>query len=86
VSTTAPPLAPPCSAAFQALQPSYQDADDEAYIYLMNPTGEIVQRDRLRTEITLAPELGVAATAVTAAVMIVVGGLVVDEWGHGQAF
>ena len=52
----------------------------------MNPTGEIVQRDRLRTEITLAPELGVAATAVTAAVMIVVGGLVVDEWGHGQAF
>jgi urease accessory protein len=39
----------------QALPPSYQDGDDEAYVYLLNPTGGIVQGDRLHTAITLAP-------------------------------
>jgi urease accessory protein len=38
----------------QALPPTYQDADDEAYLYLLNPTGGIVQGDRLHTEIALA--------------------------------
>jgi urease accessory protein len=38
----------------QALPPSYQDEDDEAYLYLLNPTGGIVQGDRLLSEITLA--------------------------------
>ncbi len=27
----------------QVLPPSYQDADDEAYVYLLNPTGGVVQ-------------------------------------------
>jgi len=39
----------------QGLPPSYQDGDDEAYVYLLNPTGGIVQGDRLQTAITLAP-------------------------------
>jgi urease accessory protein len=39
----------------QALPPSYQDGDDEAYLYLLNPTGGIVQGDRLQTAITLEP-------------------------------
>ncbi len=33
----------------QALPPSYQDGDDEAYVYLLNPTGGVVQGDRLHT-------------------------------------
>jgi len=39
----------------QGLPPSYQDGDDEAFVYLLNPTGGIVQGDRLHTSITLAP-------------------------------
>jgi len=39
----------------QGLPPSYQDGDDEAFVYLLNPTGGIVQGDRLHTAITLAP-------------------------------
>jgi len=39
----------------QGLPPSYQDGDDEAYLYLLNPTGGIVQGDRLQTVITLEP-------------------------------
>lgn len=39
----------------QVMPPSYQDEDDEAYIYLLNPTGGIVQGDRLQTSIALAP-------------------------------
>jgi len=39
----------------QCLPPSYQDEDDEAFLYLLNPTGGLVQGDRLRIEITLAP-------------------------------
>lgn len=39
----------------QLMPPSYQDDDDEAYFYLLNPTGGIVQGDRLLTEITLSP-------------------------------
>jgi urease accessory protein len=39
----------------QVLPPSYQDADDEAYVYLLNPTGGVVQGDRLRTDVTLMP-------------------------------
>jgi urease accessory protein len=39
----------------QVMPPSYQDGDDQAYIYLLNPTGGIVQGDRLETEIALAP-------------------------------
>lgn len=39
----------------QVMPPSYQDADDEAYFYLLNPTGGIVQGDRLLTEVTLSP-------------------------------
>ncbi|PYM04422.1 MAG: hypothetical protein DMD82_14475 [Candidatus Rokuibacteriota bacterium] len=39
----------------QVMPPSYQDDDDEAYFYLLNPTGGIVQGDRLLTEITLSP-------------------------------
>ena len=38
----------------QALPPAYQDHDDEAWLYLLNPTGGLVQGDRLRTELTLA--------------------------------
>jgi urease accessory protein len=39
----------------QVLPPSYQDADDTAFVYLLNPTGGIVQGDRLTTCITLEP-------------------------------
>lgn len=39
----------------QGLPPSYQDGDDEAYVYLLNPTGGVVQGDRLQTAITLEP-------------------------------
>lgn len=39
----------------QVMPPSYQDDDDEAYFYLLNPTGGIVQGDRLLTEVTLSP-------------------------------
>jgi len=47
----------------QVMPPSYQDGDDEAYIYLLNPTGGIVQGDRLETEIVLDPGArGVAST------------------------
>jgi urease accessory protein len=35
----------------QVLPPSYQDEDDEAYVYVLNPTGGIVQGDRLLTEV-----------------------------------
>jgi urease accessory protein len=35
----------------QVLPPSYQDEDDEAYVYLLNPTGGIVQGDRLLVEV-----------------------------------
>lgn len=37
----------------QVMPPSYQDDDDEAYVYLLNPTGGIVQGDRLETEVVL---------------------------------
>jgi urease accessory protein len=39
----------------QALPPSYQDGDDEAYVYLLNPTGGVVQGDRLHTTLSLSP-------------------------------
>jgi urease accessory protein len=39
----------------QVLPPSYQDDDDTAFVYLLNPTGGIVQGDRLTTEVTLEP-------------------------------
>jgi urease accessory protein len=39
----------------QVLPPSYQDADDQAYVYLLNPTGGLVQGDRLCTEVAMAP-------------------------------
>jgi urease accessory protein len=39
----------------QVMPPSYQDGDDEAWIYLLNPTGGIVQGDRLTSEIVLEP-------------------------------
>jgi urease accessory protein len=39
----------------QVLPPSYQDEDDEAYLYLLNPTGGIVQGDRLLTEVMVEP-------------------------------
>ena len=37
----------------QVMPPSYQDDDDQAYVYLLNPTGGIVQGDRLETEVVL---------------------------------
>lgn len=37
------------------MPPSYQDGDDQAYVYLLNPTGGIVQGDRLETEVVLEP-------------------------------
>ncbi len=37
----------------QVMPPSYQDEDDEAYLYLLNPTGGIVQGDRLLTEVAV---------------------------------
>lgn len=37
----------------QVMPPSYQDDDDEAYVYLLNPTGGIVQGDRLDTAVTV---------------------------------
>ncbi len=39
----------------QVLPPSYQDDDDTAFFYLLNPTGGIVQGDRLTTDVTLEP-------------------------------
>lgn len=39
----------------QVLPPSYQDGDDTAWVYLLNPTGGIVQGDSLRTHVALAP-------------------------------
>ena len=39
----------------QVMPPSYQDEDDQAYVYLLNPTGGIVQGDRLETEVVLEP-------------------------------
>jgi urease accessory protein len=39
----------------QLLPPSYQDDDDTAFFYLLNPTGGIVQGDRLTTDVTLEP-------------------------------
>jgi urease accessory protein len=39
----------------QVLPPSYQDDDDSAWVYLLNPTGGVVQGDSLRTHVALAP-------------------------------
>jgi urease accessory protein len=44
----------------QTMPASYQDEDDQAWVYLLNPTGGIVQGDRLRAEI----ELGLGARAL----------------------
>jgi urease accessory protein len=51
----------------QVLPPSYQDADDEAYVYLLNPTGGVVQGDRLRTDVTLTPGARSVITTQSAA-------------------
>ncbi len=37
----------------QVMPPSYQDGDDEAYVYILNPTGGIVRGDRLEAEVVL---------------------------------
>ena len=37
----------------QILNPYYQDDDGTAFVYLLNPSGGILQNDRLLTELTL---------------------------------
>lgn len=37
----------------QIMTPHYQDDDGTAYVYLLNPSGGVLQHDRLLTEITL---------------------------------
>jgi urease accessory protein len=51
----------------QVLPPSYQDEDDEAFVYLLNPTGGIVQGDRLCTDVTLMPGARSVITTQSAA-------------------
>lgn len=46
----------------QVLPPHYQDDDGTAFVYLLNPSGGIMQGDRLLTEITVCKNASVVAT------------------------
>ena len=46
----------------QVLAPHYQDNDGTAFIYLLNPSGGILQHDRLYTEITVEENAKVVVT------------------------
>lgn len=46
----------------QVLAPHYQDEDGTAFIYLLNPSGGILQHDRLLTEITVEEDASVLVT------------------------
>ena len=50
----------------QVMPPSYQDEDGQAFLYLLNPTGGIVQGDRLDVEIRLRAGAQVLVTTQSA--------------------
>lgn len=50
----------------QILTPHYQDEDGTAFIYLLNPSGGVLQHDRLCTEITVEENARVLVTTPSA--------------------
>ena len=50
----------------QVMPPSYQDQDGQAFLYLLNPTGGIVQGDRLDVDILLRAGAKVLVTTQSA--------------------
>lgn len=51
----------------QVLPPYYPDEDGEAFVYLLNPSGGILQADRLLTQIVLEKDSRVLVTTPSAA-------------------
>ena len=49
----------------QVMRAHYQDSDGTAFIYLLNPSGGVLQHDRLLTEITLEEGSRVYAVSYT---------------------
>jgi urease accessory protein len=50
----------------QVMPPSYQDQDGQAFLYVLNPTGGIVQGDRLEVDIVLRAGAKVLVTTQSA--------------------
>lgn len=50
----------------QVLPPHYQDDDGTAFVYILNPSGGIMQKDRLFTEIILEDNANVLVTTPSA--------------------
>ena len=50
----------------QVLPPHYQDNDGTVFVYLLNPSGGVMQKDRLLTEIVLEDESKVLVTTPSA--------------------
>jgi urease accessory protein len=51
----------------QAMPPAYQDGDDQAFVYVLNPTGGVLQGDRLELDVVVRPDARLFLTTQSAA-------------------